>query len=518
MSVPKVSVIMPVYNAIPYLSAAIESILKQTFTDFEFIIVNDGSSDRSLSILKKYEKKDNRIQLYSRKNTGIVGALNEGISYSRTDLLARMDADDISLPERLERQVDYMSKHRECVALGTDVYYMDADGAILKRQHLPTTHKKIEVALLVGNSGAICHPALMLRKESLDAVGKYRREAQFVEDLDLLLRLSRKGSLINLSEPLLKYRIHFQSTNFKKSEEQKKIKIRILETERQSRNLPFDKGIVSFNHPTYSTPGGFHRQCAYYAISSNHKSTALKHAWKACVREPLRKESLVCLNIFFTIAWYQTIVPMGKTDISVILCTHNPKRDYLNRSLESISKQTLPKAKWEVILVDNASDPPLEQSQLPQANPNFRLIKENTLGLTRARLKGIKEARGESLVFLDDDNILASDYLAEASQIAERCSWIGVWGGNINAEFEITPPEWINPFLCYLAVRSVNKEIWSNQINYKCIPYGAGFCVRKVVAREYAHIVEQDEFRMKLDRQGDILNSGGDSDPCLYRL
>src|SRR5678816_4165512 len=108
---PRVSIVMPVYNAAAYLAEAVDSILAQTFRDFQFVIVNDGSTDRSTAILERYAHRDQRIKLISRPNTGIVGALNDGLAEATGDYIARMDADDVSTPNRLAVQVDYLDKH-----------------------------------------------------------------------------------------------------------------------------------------------------------------------------------------------------------------------------------------------------------------------------------------------------------------------------------------------------------------------------------------------------------------------
>src|ERR1700726_1508117 len=120
-SPPTISVLMPVYNAERYVAEAVESILSQTFADFEFIIIDDGSKDRSLAILEEYAARDPRIRLVSRPNTGIVKALNQGLALASGELVARMDADDIAMPERLAKQRDYLADHPECVMVGSRV-------------------------------------------------------------------------------------------------------------------------------------------------------------------------------------------------------------------------------------------------------------------------------------------------------------------------------------------------------------------------------------------------------------
>src|SRR6476661_6105481 len=125
---PPVSVLMPVYNAGRYVAEAVESILGQTYADFEFLIVDDGSTDRSRAILERYAARDPRIRLVSRPNTGYAAALNELLGLARGELVARMDADDVALPERLLRQVNYLRAHPEVVCVGTAVHLIDGGG------------------------------------------------------------------------------------------------------------------------------------------------------------------------------------------------------------------------------------------------------------------------------------------------------------------------------------------------------------------------------------------------------
>ena len=187
---PRISVIMSVYNSERFLREAVDSILSQTFRDFEFIIINDGSSDSSLNILKKYAEQDNRILLINQENIGLTKSLNKAIELTNGELIARMDADDISRPERFAQQVAYLDSNPDCVALGCEVMQVDMDGDPICPMDIPLSHEKIEALLLTGNGGAIRHPAVMLRRETLITIGKYRDKFQTAQDLDLFLRFS----------------------------------------------------------------------------------------------------------------------------------------------------------------------------------------------------------------------------------------------------------------------------------------------------------------------------------------
>jgi glycosyltransferase involved in cell wall biosynthesis len=223
MGIPAVSVVMPVCNAEAYLAEAVKSILSQTFEDFDFVIVNDGSTDRSQKMLEEFARADRRINLISRANTGIVGALNDGLKAAEAPLVARMDADDVSVPMRLQRQVDYMNAHPECVALGGRVVGTDPYGCVLFRSEHKLAHEDIETELLNGVGWALVHPAVMMRRDAVEQAGGYRREWQWVEDLDLFLRLAEIGRLANLPEELLLYRQHTQSVNRTRHAEQAKL-------------------------------------------------------------------------------------------------------------------------------------------------------------------------------------------------------------------------------------------------------------------------------------------------------
>ena len=216
MSSPSVSVCMPVYNRERYVAEAVESILAQTFGDFEFIIIDDGSTDGSRAILERYAKQDDRIRLISRPNTGIVGARNEALGLARGELIAVMDSDDVALPERFEVQVAYLREHPEVVCLGSVVRAIDEAGRFLFEAHPAMDHEAIQEQALRGFC-PLCHVSMMLRREAVLAVYGYDPELPLAEDHDLILRLGERGKLVNLPQVLQKFRWHDQSTCAKKA-------------------------------------------------------------------------------------------------------------------------------------------------------------------------------------------------------------------------------------------------------------------------------------------------------------
>lgn len=202
---PFVSVVMPTYNSERFLGDAIESILNQTFRNFEFIIVADKSSDRSDLILNNYAKKDNRVKVFMENEKGLIASLNKGCRLAKGKYIARMDADDISLPHRLEKQVQYLEEHPEIGILGTGIRYIDEAGRLGKSVRNPGDPKLIKFYLHLEN--CIVHPSIMMRREAIERLDFYNPEAIHVEDYDLWARATSVTQVSNLHDVLLEYRI-----------------------------------------------------------------------------------------------------------------------------------------------------------------------------------------------------------------------------------------------------------------------------------------------------------------------
>lgn len=202
-----ISVVMSVFNGEKYLREAIESILEQTYKDFQFVIVNDGSTDSSLEIMREYQKKDQRIKIINQENTGLAKALNRGIKQAKGKYIARMDADDISKPDRLDKQIEFLENNPNCVALGTQSYVIDNDGNELFITNLPTEKKTIKENYLPARN-PFYHGSVMFRKDSYIEVNGYNEDIiHFIEDLILWNNLSDIGELQNLSDALYVHRI-----------------------------------------------------------------------------------------------------------------------------------------------------------------------------------------------------------------------------------------------------------------------------------------------------------------------
>lgn len=202
MSIPAISVILPVYNAEKYVAIAVESVLTQTFSNFELLLIDDGSTDGSLPILQRYAARDDRITLITRENRGLVASLNEGITLARGKWLARMDADDISLPHRFERQIAWLNQTHADIC-GS---WAQAFGTRSTMWRYPLSHEACEVQLLFDVP--VAHPAVMAHKNVFRSLGYDSRFAQ-VEDYDIWQRAWAAGfTFANIDEALLRYRTH----------------------------------------------------------------------------------------------------------------------------------------------------------------------------------------------------------------------------------------------------------------------------------------------------------------------
>ncbi len=205
MTNPFISVLMSVYNSEKYLEESIESILNQTYTNFEFIIVNDGSTDNSLKIIQEYMAKDERIVLISRENKGLPYSLNEGIKKARGKYIARMDADDISLSTRFEEQLRFMEENEDVGVCGTwaEVFGENRKSKLLKH---PLVHDELKVRLLF--SVCFAHPTVMMRKEVLVKHKlKYNLDYINAQDYELWSKISDVTKIANIPKVILRYRV-----------------------------------------------------------------------------------------------------------------------------------------------------------------------------------------------------------------------------------------------------------------------------------------------------------------------
>ncbi len=217
---PRVSVVMPVFNGEKFLGQAIESILHQTYTDFELLIINDGSTDSSLDIAQAYT--DPRVRIINNdRNRGLINTLNLGLGLAQGGYIARMDSDDLASPGRFAIQVEFLDLHSEIAVVGTWVNLIDDGDNVFSLWRMPTDSYAIREALL--ESCWLCHPSVMFRKKAVLAVGGYNPAALHAEDYDLWLRMSERYLLANIPQPLLGYRMHTEQVSIKKISAQRKM-------------------------------------------------------------------------------------------------------------------------------------------------------------------------------------------------------------------------------------------------------------------------------------------------------
>lgn len=277
MNNPKISVIMSNYNGERYLEEAIKSILNQTFKDFEFIIIDDGSSDNSIEIIKRYKRNYKQIKLLiNKQNLGIVKSLNRGLKIAKGKYIARMDSDDISLKERLKIEYDYLERNKDIFLVGSSYIVIKDDGGILFEVKHFYSKELVKKKLL--KKCIIAHPTVMFHN---DKKWYYREKAVYCEDYDLWLRLLQKGkNLVILKELLLKYRIRRDSICNSKIKQQRLFTQEIL---KWNKNLSSGKleGYNEFNpehilNKKYDNL--FINRISY--IFFLFKGKKMNHAWK----------------------------------------------------------------------------------------------------------------------------------------------------------------------------------------------------------------------------------------------
>ncbi len=286
---PAITVLLPVYNSQQYLREAVQSVLNQTFKDFEFLIIDDGSTDSSPEIISDFARRDPRIRVVSRPNKGLTQTLNEGISLARAPLLARMDADDLCMPRRFEKQIAFLNSRPDCVLVGSRVLLIDPEAMPIREMCLEQHHLMIDEAHL-HRGWPVVHPAVMMRLAAVKQVGGYRDEFNTLEDLDLFLRLAEIGQLANLPDTLLHYRQHFASVTHSKEQKQMEIRQAIYDQTRARRGLPPD--VPPPNDRTRSRlKHEQHFLWAWDALKAGNTKTARKHALIRLKDAPWNKES-----------------------------------------------------------------------------------------------------------------------------------------------------------------------------------------------------------------------------------
>ncbi len=289
---PLISVIMPYFNAERYLSQAIESIVHQSLGDFEFLLLDDGSTDRSTEIVRGWLGRDSRSLLVVRENRGVSASRNELLKLARGEFIAVMDADDLSLPRRFEIQIEFLRRHPQVSAVSGAHGVIDDRGRYLTRLDAPLEDEEIQQALLAG-SCSMCHPGAMIRREPLVQAGGYDESLESAIDIDLWLRLGEKGELANVPDAVIQYRLHTTSLSERRRAQQDQ-NIRTACERAWAR-----RGLAGhFVPPPPSRPSSdmasrhaFWLRYGWWAFQSGEGSTARVYAWRAVITKPLSRES-----------------------------------------------------------------------------------------------------------------------------------------------------------------------------------------------------------------------------------
>lgn len=215
---PEITVLMSVYNGERFLREAIESILNQSYSNFEFLIINDASTDSSRDIILSY--KDKRIRLMdNEQNIGLTRSLNSGLTLARGKYIARMDADDISMPERFEKQIRLLNNNHDIGLTGTYYQVITDNKRVIEIIMPPTDNYEIKTKLSDGSQ--FCHGSVMFLKECIEKVGPYKEIFKSAQDYDLWLRISQKYNVANIPEPLYQWRFHLNSVSMNRSSQNK---------------------------------------------------------------------------------------------------------------------------------------------------------------------------------------------------------------------------------------------------------------------------------------------------------
>jgi glycosyltransferase involved in cell wall biosynthesis len=284
MSTPAVTVCMPVFNAALYLDEALDSVRTQSYSDFELLVFDDGSSDASRAIVERHARLDPRIRCFERTHRGYAPLLNEGLQIARGKYYARMDGDDVSLPGRFEKQVAFLVTNPVCSAVGTQILMVDPEGDVVNRARHPLTHSEIDPCLLRGVFG-MTHGSIVMRTAALRSIGGYHTEFEPAEDYDLLLRLGEVGTLANLPEFLYAYRMHPQQVTVRRYERQQSAMREALSLACVRRGMEVSQ-VGPFIHPRHERPWQVHIVWAECATRAGFRRAAIKHARRALRLRP----------------------------------------------------------------------------------------------------------------------------------------------------------------------------------------------------------------------------------------
>ncbi|ODS37371.1 hypothetical protein BEH94_07800 [Candidatus Altiarchaeales archaeon WOR_SM1_SCG] len=378
MKDPEVTVLMSVYNGEKYLREAIDSILNQTFKDFEFLIVNDGSTDKTAEILKSYD--DHRVKIINnKKNIGLTKSLNKGLKVARGKYIARMDADDISMHERLEREIYFLETHQDYAVVGTFLKILDEDSEVIR--HLERPIKDADIREFLNNDNCIPHGSVMVRKACLLDVGFYDESIARSQDYELWLRLSEKYRLANIPEYLYAWRAHKEN----------------IESRYRSEQV------------------GFVEMAKEKAIERRFVNILAK------IKDKDRKPRI------------SAVVCTYNRSHLLRLCLESLVNQSLDKSLYEVI----------VVDNNSTDDTLKVVKEFSLKYPNFRVIQEKKQGLSYARNRGYHEACGEFVAYIDNDAKADRDWVRNILRAFEAVlPQPSAVGGKILPYYLSKKPDW----------------------------------------------------------------------------
>ena len=308
---PMISVLIPIFNGERYLQESLESIKSQTFIDFEILLIDDGSTDGSMSILNEFAYHDKRVRIISKSNSGLTDTLNRGLQECRGNWIARMDQDDIASPKRLELQVKKIESDEAIVLVGSDFVMLDEQTRKTKRYKIPSTHEQM-VKRLERLRGFFPHSSALIHAETIRRIGGYDPLAVFNEDWDLWLRLSECGKIGSVSEPLVIIRKHpLQMTQnsgliMPQGEAFISSTVHLLRRQSMTTSVKFDLDREQIRNLVQVTKG-YKRFCRIVLLQRSISSTMPNRCrWMTVFRTIIRLDEIVYL---FSYRFYGTSGP-----------------------------------------------------------------------------------------------------------------------------------------------------------------------------------------------------------------
>ncbi|HEY9197103.1 MAG TPA: glycosyltransferase [Mucilaginibacter sp.] len=305
-NIPQITVLMPAYNAERYIVAAIESVLGQTFTDFELLIVNDGSTDDTEKLIRSID--DPRIVLICQDNKGVAQALNNGLKYARAQYIARFDADDICYPERLRIQYDFMQANPEYSVIGSAADYIDMDGNYLFT-HKPPAFDNDELQQLKYSVCPFIHSCVFYKKDMVIGKGGYNEHAYTFEDHFLWVNILKDQKACNLPQSLIQVRLNPESVTIDEKWRPRKFRD-IKYTTLKNRAISEMEGslLVQMEQKQYSAKikqGSYYAMCGKKLLVNNFQpQKARTHVAKAISISPLRLDNYLLYTISYFPEWF----------------------------------------------------------------------------------------------------------------------------------------------------------------------------------------------------------------------